>query len=309
VRVALVTSERLPLDHWKDIDAVPLGEGLADLGVRVEQTPWEAEPPRPWGHYDALVMQSPWSMWVHQAEFRRWLNGRAAEGCRLLNPADVIRLGSDKRYLRALTAAGVSTVPTVVFEPGTPLDELREGIAASFPRPSAARRTVVVKPISSGGALGLREFPASHAGAAVAHARALHAGGSAALVQPYMSAIDTHRELAVVFLRDRISHAVTKAPVLRPGGALVAASHPDPQPYDLSPAQTDVALRAYKAFLALRQAGSPPVYSIRLDFLIDPPTPPGLLLLEIEAVAPVKFLPMFRRLAPAFARAIVELGV
>ena len=58
----------------------------------------------------------------------------------------------------------------------------------------------------------------------------------------------------------------------------------------------------------MRPPQAPPVYSVRLDFLIDPATEPGLLLLEIEAVAPVKFLPLVPGRAPDFARAIRELA-
>lgn len=294
------------MQHWRDIDAVPLGESLADLGVRVDHTPWEA--PHPWNSYDALVVQSPWSMWLRLAEFRSWLARRSAEGCRLLNPADVVMLGSDKRYLTSLAASGVTTVPTMLIERGVSLPHLREAIASAYPRPAAARRTIVVKPIASGGALGIREFGPGQGGAAVAHARALINSGSAVLVQPYVAAIDTYRELAVVILRDRISHAITKAPILQPGSS-ARAFHPDPRPYELSLEQSGVALRAYRSFLSLRPPDAPPLFSVRLDFLIDPLTPPGLMLLEVEAVAPVKFLPLFPRLVPDFARAIVELAV
>lgn len=60
-----------------------------------------------------------------------------------------------------------------------------------------------------------------------------------------------------------------------------------------------------RAFLDLRPARGCAPLSVRLDFLIDPATDPGLLLLEVEAVAPVRFFPLHRdRLAP-FVQAIL----
>ena len=307
MRVALVTSKRLPEEHWRDIDAEPLGAALAARGVRVQRRAWDGAEPVDWAGFDALVVQSPWSMWLRMAQFRDWLAAREAAGARLLNPADVLRLGSDKRYLPRLAAAGVAIVPTTLLEATATDADLLDAVRAAFPAPGAARRTVVLKPISAGGALGIGEFPADRIDAAVVHARALLTSGGAVLVQPYVAAIDEHRELAVVVLDGRISHAVTKAAILRPGTAQ-RAFHPDPQPYALSAAQEAVARSVYESFLRLRPPQSPPVYSVRLDFLIDPAAEPGLHLLEIEAVAPVKFLPLVPGRAPAFARAVTELA-
>ena len=307
MRVALVTSKRLPEEHWRDIDAEPLGAALTARGVHVERAAWDSAQPVDWAGFDVLVAQSPWSMWLRTAEFRDWLAAREAAGDRLLNPADVLRLGSDKRYLVRLAAAGVATVPTTLLDPGAGDAELRDAVRRSLPPAGLPRRTVVVKPISAGGALGIGEFPADRLDAAVAHARALLTAGGGALAQPYVAAIDHHRELAVIMLNGRVSHALTKAAILRPGTA-ARAFHPDPRPYALSPAQEAVALAVHDSFLRLRPPQAPPVYSVRLDFLIDPATEPGLHLLEIEAVAPVKFLPLFPGRAASFARTIVELA-
>ncbi|MBM2618790.1 hypothetical protein JIG36_24840 [Actinoplanes sp. LDG1-06] len=223
MRLALVTSTRLPEAHWRDVDAEPLTAALTAEGVTVDQVPWDGDNPVDWSAYDVLVVQSPWSMWVRMAEFEAWL--------------------------------------------------------------------------------GIGEFPEDRLEAAVAHARSILDTGLGVLVQPYVAAIDTHRELAVVMLDGRVSHAITKAAILRPGTA-ERAFHPDPRVYELSARQIEVALTAYGKFLSLRPPGGPPVYSVRLDFLIDPDTAPGLRLLEVEAVAPVKFLSLVPERVVAFARVL-----
>ena len=75
-------------------------------------------------------------------------------------------------------------------------DALRLLLRAVFAAADASRPTVVAKPIASGGTLGAREFTADELSALVAY---LHELGPA-LVQPYVTAIDAHRELGVVTL-------------------------------------------------------------------------------------------------------------
>ncbi|WP_433824687.1 hypothetical protein ACQP2E_21330 [Actinoplanes sp. CA-015351] len=300
MRVALVTSERMPQDNWHDADSALLAAELARLGVAVGTPAWENGDG--WADYDVLVLQSPWSMWRKLAEFDQWLAEREAGGSRMLNPPDVLRIGSSKRYLTTLAEAGVVTVPTTIIGP-----DAREQILCAYPGKSASRRTVVIKPLSSGGALDTREFTAERLEEAVAHAAYLIDSGAGALVQPYVEAIDTHRELGILTLRGELSHAITKRAILRPGSD-EREFHPDPLPHQLTAAQAAVAERAYQAFLGLRPDGAAPLLSVRLDFLIDPETEPGLLLLEVEAVAPVKFFTLHRERAAAFARAVADLA-
>jgi hypothetical protein len=302
VRVGLVGSEEFPVAHWRDVDSEPVAGELRELGAEVELIAWDSPRPVDWAGFGTLVLQSPWSMWRRLADFHAWLDARVADGTRLLNPVDVLRLGSSKRYLGDLAAAGVVTVPTTIVED---VDGLPERIAAAFEAAREPRRTVLVKPISSGGALGIREYPADQADQAAGYLRRLVETEAAALVQPYVNAIDQHRELAVILMGGRITHAITKAPILRPGDEH-RDFHPDPRPYDLSAAQTTLVQRAYQAFLGLRPAGAPPVLSVRMDFLIDPGSDPELLLLEVECVAPVKFFPLFPGLARDYARLILE---
>jgi hypothetical protein len=193
----------------------------------------------------------------------------------------------------------VVTVPTTIL--GGPV---REQVRAAFAGPAAVRRTVVVKPLSSGGSLDTREFGADRLDEAVAHAERLIAAGPGALVQPYVEAIDRHRELGILTLGGELSHAVTKRAILQPGSD-ERAFHPDPRPHVLTEAQAATARQAYQAFLGLRRPGAAPCFSVRMDFLIDPDTEPGLLLLEIEAVAPVRFLGLHPDRIPAFVRAIL----
>jgi hypothetical protein len=305
MRIALVTSRAFPHPSWRDHDTPVLAAELTARGATVEVLTWEddltstgpgaARPPvtssAGWAAHDAVVLQSPWSMWQRPADFAAWLHAREADGTRLFNTPDVVALGSDKRYLPRLAAAGVPIVPTAV-SPG------RDQLQDLFTRTDPARPTLVVKPIASGGALGIREFSAAELPALIDRVREL----GEALVQPYQVALDTHRELGVVVLDGTVSHAVTKAPLLRPGQP-VTEPHPDPQPFLGLTAQHDRVIR--QTYAAIRKLLINEPLSIRLDFVLDPASPSGLLLLEAEMVAPVKFLPLFPAQCANIAEAIL----
>jgi hypothetical protein len=262
----------------------------------VDVTTWDGGVPTDWAGYDSVVLQSPWSMWQRLAAFDSWLRARRADGTRLLNPADTVALGSTKRYLPVLAAAGVPVVPTLITEHPS-AGQLR----AAFPPVGSVRRTVVAKPLAAGGSLGAREFTIDELPQLAAYVEQL----GTAVVQPYVQAIDTHRELGVLTLDGRVSHAITKAAILRPGDA-TRAFHPDPRPYRSRTQQQQRVIT--QTYAALRGLLAEEPLSVRLDFIIDPGTPSGLLLLEIEMVAPVKFFAHFPAECAAYAEAILARG-
>lgn len=291
MRIALVTSREFPSPHWRDHDTPVLAAELTSRGADVTVLSWDDPAAAGWPGFAAVVLQSPWSMWRSLPAFQQWLFAREDDGTRLLNPPDTVVLGWDKGYLPRLAAAGVPTVPTTLVDRPDPA--LLTGLFPAGPRP-----TLVVKPLSSGGALGAREFTADRMAELLAHVAEL----GHAVVQPYVPAIDAHRELGVVTLDGLVSHAVTKAPLLNPD-LPVREPHPDPQPYPGLTAQQERVVRATYAALRALLVNEP--LSVRLDFVIDPASPSGLLLLEAELVAPVRFLPLFPSACANLAEAIL----
>jgi hypothetical protein len=307
MRVALVTSSRFPEPHWQDGDLPAVASQLERLGVEVDALAWDADHVTGWCRYDALVLQSPWSMWQRLAEFRSWVQQRVNERTLLLNPPDVVALGTDKRYLVRLAAAGVPVVATTIVDNASTCTntQLHDTLRAVFARSSPSRRTAVVKPLASGGSLGTQEFPIYELDQMTTYIQDLNNAGMAAIVQPYMQAIDVHRELDVVILDDDISHAITKAAILRPDETH-RAFHPDPQPHPtLSAGQRAVILQTYHALVGLLPCGAPRPLSVRLDFVVDPDVASELVLLEIEMVAPVRFFTLFPQECQRYARSIV----
>ncbi|SCG42933.1 hypothetical protein GA0070609_1244 [Micromonospora echinaurantiaca] len=200
-RVALVTCTELrDLDPDDRLVLAP----LARHGVTAEPAVWD-DPAVDWAGYDLAVLRSPWDYALRRDEFVAW----AATVPTLANPADVVRWNTDKRYLAELSAAGVPTVPTSWVAPGESW------------QPLADSGEYVIKPAVSAGSQDTGRYDLAdpeHRELAVAHVRRLSAAGRVTMVQPYLRAVDSAGETALLFLAGpdglAFSHAIRKGPML-----------------------------------------------------------------------------------------------
>ena len=193
---ALATCARLP--EGSD-DARMLTAALTGLGVAADIAVWD-DPDVAWSRYDLVVVRSTWDYTDRRDEFLAWAESLP----RVLNPADVLRWNTDKRYLRDLEAADVPVVPTR-WDP--------DGIPADWPE-------YVLKPSVSSGSRDTARWGPGEEDAARAHLRALRDAGRTVMLQPYLEAVDTAGETALVFLGGEYSHAGRKARVLNPGAGI-----------------------------------------------------------------------------------------
>ncbi|MFV2110749.1 RimK family alpha-L-glutamate ligase [Micromonospora sp. LOL_025] len=272
-RVALVTCAELP---DLDPDDRLLLEPLARRGVTVEALDW-ADPSADWPAYDLAVLRSPWDYVPRRDEFLAWASRVPA----LANPADVVRWNTDKRYLADLSAAGVRTVPTSWVTPGESW------------RPSAARGEYVVKPAVGLGSRDTGRYDLAepqHRELAVAHVRRLTDAGRLAMVQPYLDAVDTAGETALLFLAGpggpAFSHAVRKGPMLT-GPDLGVDGLYRPEEITASTATPEQLAVADRALAAVPGGPGRLLYA-RVDLVPGPDGAP--VLVELELTEPSLFL-------------------
>lgn len=244
-----------------------------------------------WASYDLVLVRSTWDYALRREEFLAW----AARCRRTANPQPVLRWSTDKRYLTDLSAAGVPVVPTDFVAPGQPLaapDGWQE---------------IVVKPTISVSAADTGRYPAGHADA---HdlVRRLHRQGRDVMVQPYLAAIDSDGETALVYLGGHFSHAVRKAALLTGHGERPPVVGDDALAH--TTATTASAAQLAVGEQALRAVpGAPDALTYaRVDLVPDLNGAP--LLLELELAEPSLFLrqappPALRRLAEHTAAASV----
>jgi glutathione synthase/RimK-type ligase-like ATP-grasp enzyme len=180
-------------DSWPS-----LRSAMNDLGLEPEVRCWE-DSDADWEHFALVVAMYTWGYVTLRHEFLAWTK-RIEERTTLVNSAAHIQWSSDKRYLQDLSAKGVPVVPTSWARPGEAW--------------SPPAEDYVVKPCVASGGLGAARYRDSSWDLAQAHVRRLHEAGHTVMVQPYQDSVDISGETAVVFIGDRISHAVQKNALL-----------------------------------------------------------------------------------------------
>jgi glutathione synthase/RimK-type ligase-like ATP-grasp enzyme len=202
-----------------------------------------------------------------------------------VNPAEVLEWNTDKRYLAELPGA----VATTFVAPGEPF--------------AAPDGEYVVKPAVSAGSRDTARFGPGEAERAGALVAAIHAGGRTAMVQPYVGAVDSDGEMALLFFDGRYSHAIRKGALLRPGAephADVFAAE-DVEAREPSAAQRALADRVL-GHVRTRFGGDLPY--ARVDVV---PGAAGPELLELELTEPSLFFGHAAGAAERFRSAILPL--
>lgn len=201
-RIAVLTPD--PADHsyasqWPGVRD-RLAAALAAEGIEAVATPWTDHISDPTGLADYPLIL-PMIVWGYHRDHRRWLKACAtwtAADLPLANPASVLAWNSDKTYLARLAARGVP-IPETVWSNGVTADTLTDAFAAT------GADQLIIKPTVSGGAWKtLRLSP----GEALADAP-----DGSAMIQPYLSTIETAGETSLLFFGRTFSHAVNKRPV------------------------------------------------------------------------------------------------
>lgn len=159
--------------------------------------------------------------WGYHRDHERWVRACAswaAAGVRMMNPASVLAWNSDKSYLGRLADKGVAIPETLWVDGVTQAD-----IDAAFDRLGTG--TLIAKPRVSGGAWRTLRLNRGD--------RLEGAPEGAAMLQPYLPAIETEGETSLLFFGGKLSHVVNKRPVagefriqVQFGGQYVALPEP-----------------------------------------------------------------------------------
>jgi glutathione synthase/RimK-type ligase-like ATP-grasp enzyme len=252
---------------------------LRERGIRAEAAAWD-DPAVDWASYDLAVIRSTWNYHTRRDEFLAWTRRVP----RLANPAGAVEWNTDKRYLRELAAAGVRTVPTEWVEPG----------ADAW---AATTDNIVVKPSVSAGGIDTGRYGPGERDLAAAHVRRLVANGRTVMVQPYLTAVDTAGETALVYVRGTFSHAIRKGALLTGPDTGVEGLYREEEITPREPSDAELAL-------AGRVLDAVPfdVLYARVDLIPDAEGDP--VLLELELTEPSLFLGHAEGAADRLAEAI-----
>ena len=279
MRVALVTCTDLP---EPDPDRELLAAALAAAGVDARWLAWnDPATAAAWGAYDLAVLRSTWDYHHHLAAFLAWAEA-ATRATTLLNPVAVVRANAHKGYLLALAARGVPVTPTALVAQTRPEPLARLAATRGW-------RDVVVKPAVSAGSHATYRVRADDP-AAEGHLAAVLAHGDA-LVQPYLDAVESSGERALVWIDGAFTHAVRKSPRFSGDAERVTG------PLPIADDERAVAARALAPLAA-------DLLYARVDLCRDAAGAP--LVMELELVEPSLFLaehpPALSRLVAAIVR-------
>ncbi len=284
--VAYVTCSRIPDLEPDDLLTV---EPLAALDIKVEPAIWD-DPDVDWNRYDLAILRSTWDYTPRRDEFVAW----AHTVPRLANDAVTVGWNTDKRYLAELAAAGTSVVPTTWIEPG-----------GTWSAPTTGEW--VVKPSISAGSRDTGRYVAADPAQreqAQAHVVRLTDAGRVVMVQPYLPAVDTHGETAMIFIGGVFSHAIRKGPLLTGpdrglGERLYVAEAITPR----EPSAAEHALAA-EVLSSLPAFVTPSLYA-RVDLVPGENGRP--LLIELELTEPSLFFEHSPRSPARFAAAVANM--
>lgn len=255
-------------------------------GCELLVAPWD-DLGADWRSCDAVLVRSVWDYHLRVEEFLAWVSRLDATGTTVWNPPDLIAWNARKTYLLEIGAAGVPTVPTVLLE-ARELDRWPDLIVGT------GWAEVVLKPIVGASAF-LTWRSSGRAAAERVDRLARLAAHGGALVQPFLSEVESAGEWSLVFFEGALSHAVLKR--ARAGEFRVQVEYGgSEEPATPPPSVLETAGQALAAL------PGQPLYA-RIDGLA---TAGGFLVSEVELIEPVLFLEAADGAAATFATAIAE---
>lgn len=288
--IALVRSRALP-DFERDDDV--LLPALDRVGLQGQWVVWE-ESAVDWSRFDAVWIRTTWDYTKKLEAFLAWAE-RASAASRLLNPLEVVRWNTDKRYLRDLETDGIPIAPSVWLDPG----EDPTGCARE-----RGWRQAFVKPVVGATAEGTLRFRVDGEGLSKARAHCL-ALNRPMILQPYLRSVEEEGEVSVILAGGKITHAVRKIP--QPGDYRVQDDFGAvDQPLGLFQGEDAFARRALDAVQRRFDGvlGRRPPLVARVDMLRDDRG--ELVLNELELVEPSLFFRHAPDAADVFAEQLAE---
>ena len=265
--------------RWRDV-LERNAEPLRAAGLEVGGRSWADE-----GDLSHFALVLPLLVWGYPRAHDQWVQTVTRweeQGVRLQNPASVLRWNADKRYLGRLEERGAPVVPTL-FADRLTLDTMEEA-RARF----GSDRLVAKPQVSSTAWQTIRWSPG----------KTLDGGPEgAAMVQPYLPAIEESGEVSLVFFGGRFSHAISKRP--KPGDFRVQPE------FDGIIARYDPAPEELAAAERILGAVEEDLLYARVDLVRGLSGAPELI--ELELIEPDLYLGYDKARGAAFAQAAKEL--
>lgn len=207
-RIAILVSQDYGPSHPNPDDAL-LCRAFEGMGHQARIICWDDETVD-YQQYDAAIVRSCWDYDKRLPEFLDRL-AHIDQQTALLNPFEIIRENTDKRYLLKLEERGVPIVPTVVVKN---IEELQ--------MPESWQQVIVKPAVSASGRDTSLHFGLDQQGIRAASA-AIWKQGKTVLLQEYLSSVEEYGERSSVLIAGKITFTMKKTP--KSGDFLVHTHH------------------------------------------------------------------------------------
>lgn len=266
------------LDQPSHVLTVAAGERH---GIKFEIAYWD-DADLPERGYDAAIIRTCWDYHERDAEFVATLEAHERAGLRVFNPSHVVRWNACKTYLKDLGAAAIETVWADRADAHT--------VAQAFDALEAAE--IIVKPQVGAGSIETVRLARN----AWSEADLIGAPRGAAMIQPFLSAIETEGERSLFWFGGQFSHAVRKVPKSGDWRANIPG-----QTRFLAESAPPAAMEAAEAARARAPAD---LLYVRIDLVLGDDG--RWRVIEIEAIEPYLFFDFVPEAADVFAGAIAR---
>lgn len=174
---------------------------LLNGGWRVQTMEW-SEPDADWTEFDIVLLKSPFDYHLRPEAFNHWLADLHDRRIPLINPYRLLTWNEDKHYLKDISDAGFTVIPSLFLEKDCAID-----FANLFEQYATDR--LIVKPCVSGGSKNTFVVTKDDPAHRTEIARLLES--EAYIVQPFMENI-RNGESSLVFFNGKYSHSIVKKP-------------------------------------------------------------------------------------------------
>lgn len=187
---------------------------LKEKGLTIDLVIWN-NPHINWEDYQVAILKSPWDYFDLIEDFYTWLDLLATKKVKLLNPINVVRWNSDKRYLKEIEAAGLKIIPSIFIN-----KQNRVSLKHFFDEFNTDK--LIVKPCISGGAKNTFKVTIDHV-EAVNHQLNHLLQEEDFIIQPFLPEILESGEWSFIFFNGTYSHSLIKK--AKPGDFRVQPAH------------------------------------------------------------------------------------
>lgn len=239
-----------------------------------------------WTVYDLIILKSPWDYHENIKTFCDWLDILKKSNLKVLNPVDVIKWNSNKRYLKEISDKGFAVIPSIYLTKGSSVDD---SLFNHFDT-----EDLVVKPCVSAGAKNTITLNRKNITEKSKLVESLLTEEDY-LVQPFVKEI-SNGEWSYVFFNGKYSHCILKRPKQGDfrvqhylGGSI---SYPEPKAKHIEQAEEYIKSFAQGTLYA------------RVDGVI---VNDNFQLMELELIEPYLFLNSDNTLLERYYKALIDL--